>query len=376
MKKSIRTLSLVFILILLFSFSISCKKEETPVVPSSSVVEKSESSVVEKSSSVVEPSSSEVAPEPWVTDKYTSKTTGIKYDTEWKFLPVQMQIENSVAARPQTGLNEADIVYEAPAEGSITRFSVIFNDNSPVVAGPCRSLRMNFMQIQTEWDSILVHFGGPPVQGEEFSIYGPKYDKIKVTLNGVWGKHEKYFWRSTDRKAPHNAYTSIKNIVESFPDYKSDKTEFWAHSDTPTTSDKTARIIEVPYMKKSAPYVEWRYNEDTGMYDRYEGGKRFETYRNSDKNKRTVEGVSVRNLVVQYVSMKTANTGDGHRIIYLTGKGKSEVFIGGKWISGTWERKSDTSLTHFYDENGNDITFAVGNTWICQQPDSSKIRVE
>ena len=354
----------------------SCKKEEKP---EPSETEPSGSGQAEPSGSA-EPASSEVpessVPEDEVPGENTSLTTGITYDTSQTFYPVQVQIENSSAARPQTGLNEADIIYEAPVESTVTRFTVIFNDHHPVVAGPVRSLRMNFLQIQKEWDSILVHYGGPPAEGEEHSIYGKDYDAIQITCNGVWGgKHTKFFWRSSDRKAPHNAYTSVAFIKETYPDFKSTKTEFWKHSKNPTTSDKTATSIKVPFVR-TTPTIEFRYNAETDSYDRYEDGKQFETYRNSDKNTRTVEHVSVKNLIVQYVPMKTANTPEGHRIIYMSGKGKCEVFIGGKWITGTLERKSDRELTHFFDENGKDITLAIGNTWVCVQPDTNRIVVE
>ncbi|MBQ4289416.1 MAG: DUF3048 domain-containing protein [Clostridia bacterium] len=373
-RKIIISLSLILSLMMVLCIFASCgKKEEAPQssAPVSSKVEEPSSSV-EDSSKVPESSEQpEVVP-----SENTSLTTGITYDTPQTFYPVQVQIENSSAARPQTGLNEADIIYEAPVEGTITRFTVIFNDNHPVVAGPVRSLRMNFLGIQREWDSILVHYGGPDVKGEEYSIYGKDYDSIQYTCNGVWGgKHTKFFWRSSDRKAPHNAYTNVQFIKETYPDFKSKKTEFWKHSETPTGSDKTATSILVPFLK-STPGIEFRYNKDTDSYDRYEDGKRFETYRNSDKEKRSLEYVSVKNLIIQYVPMRTANDSDGHRIIYMTGKGKCDVFIGGKWITGTWERKEDTALTHFYDENGKDITLAIGNTWVCVQPDSNKITVK
>ena len=361
---------LIMIIMLSFAALVSCGKKQEIAPPESS-------SVTEESSTVSEPVSSEepessAEPEE-IPSEYTSLTTGITYDTVQNFYPVQVMIENTKEARPQTGLNEADIIYEAPVEYTITRFTCIFNDHHPVVAGPVRSLRMNFLGIQTEWDSILVHYGGPENKGEEWSIYGPTYDNIQITMNGVWGKHEKYFWRSSDRKAPHNAYTDVKFIADSFPDFRSTKEEFWKHSTHPSTSEKTATSIKIPFVRTN-PTIEFRYDQETGMYDRYEDGERFKTYRNTDKDTRTTEEVSVNNLIVQYVPMKTAP--DGHRVIYMTGSGKCEAFIGGKQITGTWERTSDTSLTHFYDENGNDIVLAVGTTWICVQPDSGSITVE
>ena len=93
-------------------------------------------------------------------------------------------IENAPAARPQTNLQKADVVYEALAEGSITRFFCVFNDNMPEDAGPVRSLRRYYMNMQKEWDSIIIHCGGAKNPGSQcfpkgFTLYQIAYGPFK-----------------------------------------------------------------------------------------------------------------------------------------------------------------------------------------------------
>ena len=151
-----------------------------------------------------------------------SFTTGLPLEGA-TYKPVAVMIENSPAARPQNGLQAADIVYEAIAEGGITRFLCLFNDHMPTTVGPVRSLRLYYLQIQEEWDSILVHFGGPMTRGLESDVFHTASAKLKLRVCGIKGivynndlDHAKssgaYFWRSTDRKAPHNAYTNLEKV--------------------------------------------------------------------------------------------------------------------------------------------------------------------
>ena len=182
----------------------ACQKTGQPDASQSS---EPQSSMIE--SSLPLPTEPEPEPEPIV---YRSLTSGRTYAEQPDFYPIMVMIENSRDARPQTGLMQADVIYEAPVESTITRFACLFNDTLPVVAGPVRSVRMYYLGIQQEWDCIFMHYGGPDLSGSEATVYGSKYDYVRVRLNGIWGKYDDYFWRSSDRKAPHNVYTSRNSI--------------------------------------------------------------------------------------------------------------------------------------------------------------------
>ena len=122
--------------------------------------------------------------------------------------PVSIMIENTKMALPQYGLNEAGVVYECPAEGGITRFLAVFDDYDGMDRiGNVRSCRPYYAYIAAEYDSIYLHYG-QSVQGGEVLKSGVVDD-----LNGLDGSIERIvYYRSTDKKAPHNAYTSSDGI--------------------------------------------------------------------------------------------------------------------------------------------------------------------
>lgn len=118
--------------------------------------------------------------------------------------PVTVAIDNNPSARPQTGLNEADIVYEIPAEGGITRFLALFHSRSPEVVGPVRSSRPYLALLAREWGAVFGHCGGDP----ELDRYINEW-KV-VDANEFRLGH--LFWRDKTRSMPHNLYTSVENL--------------------------------------------------------------------------------------------------------------------------------------------------------------------
>ena len=353
----------LFVLLLGLS---ACGKQPEVVSPSP------EPSSPEESSSLPLP----IVPEPDPEPVYISPTTGREFSKQREFYPILVMIENSRDARPQTGLMQADVVYEAPVESTITRFACLFNDTLPTVAGPVRSARMYYLGIQQEWDSIFMHYGGPKLEGSEATVYGRKYDYIRVRINGIQGKYDKFFWRSKDRKSPHNVYTDLTFAREQYPDFVSGRTQHWKFSATPSTSSTTASRIDIPFVSSKTPNVEFAYDAATDTYLRYENGEPFYTYTFADDGKESQkQQVAVKNLVVAYLPMRTLSDADHHLIFNMIGEGKCEFFIGGKQITGTWARKSASDITRYYDEAGEEICFAPGNTWVAIQPKDKTIRV-
>lgn len=116
-------------------------------------------------------------------------------------------IENSPAARPQSGLDVADLVYEAEAEGGITRFLALFYSRGAGAIGPVRSVRTYFVDLAAPWGIPLAHAGGNASGLRRIDSAGvPHLDALKR----LW---EPYFWRSSDRKPPHNLYTSTELLL-------------------------------------------------------------------------------------------------------------------------------------------------------------------
>ena len=275
-------------------------------------------------------------------------------------------IENAPAARPQTGLQAADIVYEALAEGGITRFFCLFNDNMPEIAGPVRSLRIYYMMIQKEWDSILVHFGGPSTSGEA-NIYGKNSDYIKIRINGLKGG-SKYFWR-VGSKGVHDVRTNLKTIQALYNYTPKERTPWQFDANTAyAPSDATVTKVMVPFAGNDN-YVWYVYDKAKDVLVRYMSKKEF-------TDAATKKPIEVKNLIVQYVKYRSLNEGKGRQGITQTGTGEAEYIIGGKHIKGTWERKDLESQTIYKDETGKEIVLRPGNTWVAFHPADVKIKVE
>jgi hypothetical protein len=136
------------------------------------------------------------------------------------YLPVAVIIENTREAYPQHGLSEADVVYELTVEGKITRFVAIFNGNRPEKVGPVRSIRVQMLRVLAEYQTILTaHFGGAGKNGGVRGNAYARFAEFGMTLREDFIIDGKPYWRTSDREAPHNAYTSIPGLLEENPGY-------------------------------------------------------------------------------------------------------------------------------------------------------------
>ena len=126
-------------------------------------------------------------------------------------LPFMVIVENSTAARPQSGLSSADIIYETSAEGGIPRFIALFQQNQPDVIGPVRSVRPYFIDIAEDYNIPFAHCGG-----SEEALNEIQTTSSLMSINEI--SNSNYFWRSSDRVAPHNLYTSSTNLLKYISD--------------------------------------------------------------------------------------------------------------------------------------------------------------
>lgn len=299
----------------------------------------------------------EVLPTPMPETKL-SYTTGMPFDGDYQ--PVMVVIENSPAARPQTGLQTADIVYEVPVEGSITRFVCIFSDNVPSEAMPIRSARIPFMQLQREWNTILMHFGGAGYgeEGEPHSVYGSAFKDVKIRLDGWRGGCDDYFYRVSDKKAPHNVMGN-PSLAQKLYDYEPEPLGWRFDNDTIYTGEEVSEIL-LKMCSSDKDFVSYTYNRENDVYLRSMNGKPF-------LSNETGKQVSVANVIVQYCNYSIYQK--KFKIWKLVDRGNADIHIGGKCIKGSWERISDDDKTIFYDSIGNQILLNPGNTWIHIHPE-------
>lgn len=279
-------------------------------------------------------------------------------EEEVPYAPVAVMIENSTAARPQSGLQDADVVYEVYVEGGITRFLAIFNSNYPEVAGPVRSVRHYYLDIAQEWDAYLVHYGGSPLAKAQF-------DKVPIKrIDGMIDTHR--FWRDSSRKSPHNAYIDITKCRDLI-DFEQNRRQI-KFSEAPQAIGQTCSTVAIPYTSKSYK-VEYKYDDESGKNMRFTAGDPF-------IDRESGEQISVDNIVIQYARHERTENGVGYKEIELYGSGRAQYFIGGQFFEGSWERSDAQSPTKFLDEKGQEIEFLPGNIWIHIVPTNMSVTAE
>ncbi|MBR1630104.1 MAG: DUF3048 domain-containing protein [Lachnospiraceae bacterium] len=274
--------------------------------------------------------------------------------------PISIMIENTTMALPQYGINKAGIVYECPAEGGITRFLALFDDYSGMDRiGNVRSCRPYYAYIAAEFDSIYLHYG-QSVQGQEVLNSG-----IVDDLNGLDGAIEPIvYFRSSDKPAPHNAYTSTDGINDGIEakGYRTEinedheKGHFRFAEEENTLEDQEGEDAEVLslYFPNDRPY--YVYDEEEQLYTRYQFGD-TETDANDGEN------VKAANLILQNVPSSVIS-GSYYLDINLNGSGTGKFLTRGKVVDISWSKNSNYDITHYFYENGDEIELNPGKTWV------------
>ncbi len=285
--------------------------------------------------------------------------------------PLAVVIENHPDARPQSGLAQSDIVYEAIAEGGITRFLSIFGTNEAEKAGPVRSARTFFVDWAHGYNAYLAHVGGNM----------DALDKIKAekTLD-----LDQFAYPSSYRReyaaglaTEHTMYTStIKLREQASKNGYSTANNFnlWKFKDDPKDEEKNllAENQKINVDFSSPQYlVSFAYDKATNSYKRSLAGK-------PHNDKLTKAQINPKNIIVMTVKRKPVVTriNEAGYLMTTIGSGKAQIFLDGKSILGTWKKQSEADRESFYDEKGQEIVFNRGQFWICVIPPESTVTVE
>lgn len=290
-----------------------------------------------------------------------SPLTGVEVKRELAERPVHsIVIENSPDARPQSGLSQAGVVYESVSEGGITRYLAVYLDEVPKIIGPVRSLRSFFVSWTLEFGAPIGHVGG---NASAIDMIRP----LKVTsLNQFY--NAAYYYRATDRFAPHNVYTTAKQFDQILKDKKLFKPSTFKPSprkdDEPPADGATVphKTINVRFSYGSFD-VRWAYNVAGNNYNRFLAGA-------ADKDRNTGKQIAVKNVVVMYMptTYGTSRNGEKQTNMKTVGGGKAVVFRDGKASAGTWKKDSHYERTKLFDAEGKEIALNRGNTWYCVIP--------
>jgi hypothetical protein len=263
-----------------------------------------------------------------------------------------VMIENSQSARPQSGLDQAGVVFEAVAEGGITRFVTLFQDSAPDYIGPVRSVRPYYIQWLMGFDAAVAHVGGSPEALQDIKTWGVK--DLDQFYNGS------YYHRISTRAAPHNVYTSIANLnaLEAKKGFgKPTYTGFARKAAAPSAAPNATSI---DFSISSALYnVHYDYDGATNSYKRFEGGAAHMAVNGSG-----VQTQITPKVVVGLVMPKGIEADDLHTSYNTLGSGQAFIFQDGLVTVGTWHKPNNATNFTFTDQNGAAIKLNPGQTWL------------
>lgn len=294
-------------------------------------------------------------PEPKPEVIYYSPLSGLKVKDEAATTkPVTaIMIENSPDARPHSGLKDAGVVYEAIAEGGITRFLALYQNEKPDLVGPVRSLRMYFVDWLAPYNASVAHVGGSKKSLDE--VRNGKYRDIDQFFNAG------SYWRATDRYAPHNVYTNFKRLdsLNQKKGYTSSKFDSFQRVDGKPAKDPAATQIKINF--SSANYnTSYTYDKKNNRYKRSLAGA---AHKDREKGRITPSVVIALNV------NQSAVFEDGYREkIQTTGSGKATIFQNGQAQKVTWHKKDRASQLYFTDSKGEEVSLVRGQTWIAAVP--------
>lgn len=261
-----------------------------------------------------------------------------------------VMIDNHPLARPQSGLSRASIVYEAEAEGGITRFLAVYDIKDDISEiGPVRSSRAYYLDWSEEYKALYVHCGGSPE-----ALAKIESDNIK-NLNEFY--NGKYFWRDEQREAPHNIMVSTQNIRQAIEDKGIKKVEYgiWDRLETPERSASTASGTSIGINYNLNFTVSWDYDIINRKYSR--------SYNGIVHKDKTGEEIKTDNVIVQVVRSEVID--EKLRMQFIdVGSGEALVCLSGKCIEGKWIKTGTKSRTYFFDETNAKLKLNPGITWI------------
>ena len=273
---------------------------------------------------------------PWYeADLATRKPIAVMFDDHW-------------AARPQAGLSQADVVYQALAEGGIPRYMGIFQTQDPPLIGPIRSARLYFVAWAEEWQAMYAHVWGAPNAMDRLAA-----DNLTYIWNADglrWLTITPYMWRVDWRKAPHNAYSDgiqLRTLLRKLGGTAAFTKALWTFGEpTEEWLRPEGGTLTIPYYYNN---IEYRYDRATNTYPRW---ATYDVIRHKlapdidwNNGRQLAPSVVVVLYMNTYALAGHANEKKGRLDIRYVGAGKAIVFQNGTAIDARWSKRRERSPT-------------------------------
>lgn len=304
--------------------------------------------------------------------------------------PLTVMVENHAESRPQSGLSSADIVYEAIAEGGITRFLAIFYCGvaQETTIGPVRSARTYFMDFASEYGDypLYAHVGGAnkPGKADALGQIGDYGWLRKGNDMNQFSLGFPVFWRDYERlghpvATEHTMYSTTEKLWEVAKERELTNVDdegnawdenfiAWKFKDDKKQEDRgDVNNVEFEFWENGTDYaVNWQYDKENNQYARINGDSAY-----VDKNDDSQ--VEAKTIIIQYMK-ETGPIDELKHLLYKTiGSGKAVVFQDGEAIKGTWEKDEREVRTIFTDSKGKEISLNRGPIWIEIVPIGSEV---
>ncbi|HIW31726.1 MAG TPA: DUF3048 domain-containing protein [Candidatus Paenibacillus intestinavium] len=297
---------------------------------------------------IVEATATPEPPKP----SFQASFTGIGLEQEVNNAPIAVLINNLAPARPQSGLSQADMIWEVLAEGGITRLVAIFQStpDNDFDIGPVRSNRPYFIDLADSFGAVIAHAGA---SNDAYAIL----QRQKKSYLDEISNAGPYYWRSSERKAPHNLYTNLAKLREG-AEKKSYQTELsvkgypFTEQDTLTASGAIKKLEVIIQLKGYR--VGYQYDEVKGTYLRS-----INDEPHIDKN--NDEQLSTTNLIFMQTNHKVLDN-EGRLSVDLQSGGDALIISHGHSIEGNWIRAEDGMIRFL--QNGVEINFSKGKNII------------
>ncbi len=274
-----------------------------------------------------------------------------------------VMVENSTDVRPQSGVEDAFLVYEVPVEGNITRWMALFGADQKIdEIGPVRSARPYFVEWALPWGALYAHVGGSPASLE-----------LLRELDGVTNLDEFFnagqFWRSSRALAPHNVFTESSRLNGAWDELSEASPAYHARLFKEPAKEGNrgvAQRVTVPFGHADYDAV-WAYNPETNRYVRSQSGKESAMY--------SGKAIEAANVAVLWTTISTIDA-EGRKNIATVGDGAARFFQDGKVIEGTWRRAKQDASLRFFNSAGVQVTWNPGQTWVEVLPLGAEVSVK
>ena len=280
--------------------------------------------------------------------------------------PIAVMVDDHGDARPQSGFNAASVVWQAPAEGGIPRYMLVFQENLPEAVGPVRSARYYYIAWAAEWRAVYVHSGGSPQALQTLRSKG----NGQLVYNADEFRWGKSFSRVKGRFAPHNLYTDgkrLRSLAKTLKATDEAMVPVWQFApDILPRLRPTGGRIDVAY---SYNMIRYDYDRATNTYIRSVTGEKPQV------DAATGDRVAPKNVVIMLMRFGPLNDGSGKSRLEadVVGKGTAYIATNGTTIKGTWRKDSLTKPTIFFDADGARMTLTAGQTFVQVMQTGTKV---